>query len=61
MCCSLNLDRSSTQAISVENYEIRFFRYNYMHILEYLFWVSFLATLDIYIRIILRAVTKDAR
>ena len=44
----LKLDRSSTQAASVENYEIRFSRSNYMHILEYLCRVSFLTTLNIY-------------
>ena len=44
----LKLDRSSTQAVSVENYEIRFFRSDYTHILEYLCRVSFHTTLDIY-------------
>ena len=44
----LKLDRSSTQAISVKNYEIRLFRFDYMHILKYLCRVSFLTTLDIY-------------
>ena len=44
----LKLDKSSTQAISVENYEIRFSRFDYTHILEYLCRVSFLTTLDIY-------------
>ena len=44
----LKLDRSSTQAVSVENYEIKFFRIDYTHILEYLCRVSFLTTLDIY-------------
>ena len=44
----LELDRSLTQAVSVENYEIRNFRYDYRHILEYLYRVSFLTTLDIY-------------
>ena len=44
----LKLDRILTQAISVENYEIRFSRSNYMHILKYLCRVSFLTTLDIY-------------
>ena len=42
------LDRSSTQAVSVENYQIRNFRSNYMHILMYLCRVSFLTTLDLY-------------
>ena len=61
MCCSLKLNRgldrilsienyysSSTEAISVENYEIRFSRFDYMHILEYLCRVSFLTTQNIY-------------
>ena len=61
MCCSLNLNISfdkilsienncwsSTEAVSIENYEIKFFRSNYTHILEYLYRVSFLTTLDIY-------------
>ena len=37
-----------TQAVSVENYEIRFSRSDYTHILKYLCKVSFLTTLDIY-------------
>ena len=44
----LKLDRFSTQAVSVENYKIRLFRSNYMHIPMYLCRVSFLITLDIY-------------
>jgi len=48
----LKFDRISTQAVFVENYEIRFFRSNYTHILEYLCRFSFLITLT-YIRIIL--------
>ena len=44
----LKLERSSTQAISVKNYKIRFSRFDYMHILEYLCRVSFLTNLDIY-------------
>ena len=44
----LKLDRSSTQAVSIENYKIRFSRSNYMHILMYLCRVSFVKTLDIY-------------
>ena len=39
---------SSTQAPFVENYEIKFSRSNYTHILEYLCRVSFLTTLEIY-------------
>ena len=61
MCCSLKLDKildrilsienccwSSTQAVFVKNYEIRFFRFDYMYILKYLYRVSFLTTLDKY-------------
>ena len=44
----LKLDRNSTQAVFVENYEIRFFRSDYTHIPIYLCRVSFLTTLDIY-------------
>ena len=44
----LKLDTSSTQAVSIENYEIKFFKSDYTHILEYLCKVSFLTTLDIY-------------
>ena len=61
ICCSLNLNRSfdrilsienycwsSIEAVSVENYEIRFSISDYTYILEYLCRVSFLITLDIY-------------
>ena len=44
----LKLDKSSTQVVSVKNYEIRFSRFDCMHIHEYLCRVSFLTTLDIY-------------
>ena len=44
----LKLDRSSTQAASIENYKIRFSRSNYTHILEYLHRVYFLTNLNIY-------------
>ena len=44
----LKLNRSLKQAVSVENYEIRFSRSDYTHNLEYLCKVSFLTTLDIY-------------
>ena len=44
----LKLDRSFTQAVFVENYEIRFLRFDYTHILKYLCRVSFFTTLDIY-------------
>ena len=56
----LKLDRSSTQAIFVENYEIRFSRHDYMHILEYLCRVSFLTTLNIY-KDYFKSHHKDAR
>ena len=44
----LKLDRTSTKAVSVENYEIKLFKYDYIHIPMYFCRVSFLATLDIY-------------
>ena len=44
----LKLDRSSTQIVSVKNYEIRFLRSDYTHIPMYLCRVYFLTTLDIY-------------
>ena len=44
----LKLDKNSTQVVSIENYEIKIYRSDYMHILEYLCRVSFLTTLDIY-------------
>ena len=44
----LKLDISSTQAISVKNYEIKIFRSDCMQILVYLYRLSFLTTLDIY-------------
>ena len=56
-CFSLKLDKilsikikcwSSTEAVFVENYEIKNSRFDYAHILEYLCKVSFLTTLDIY-------------
>ena len=39
---------SLTEVVSVENYEIKFSRSDYTHILEYLCRISFLTTLDIY-------------
>ena len=61
MCYSWKLNRSlnrilsienycwsSTQAVSVENYEIRFSKSDYTHILEYLCRVSFFTILNIY-------------
>ena len=44
----MKLDSSSTEVVSVENYEIRIFRSDFTHIHEYLCRVSFLTTLDIY-------------
>ena len=44
----LMLDSSSTEAISVKNYEIWISRSHFMHIHVYLCRVSFLTTLDIY-------------
>ena len=44
----LKLDRSSTQAVFVETYEIRNSRFDFWPKLVYLYKVSFLLTLDIY-------------
>ena len=44
----LKLDRSSTTAVFVENYEIRIFRFDFTYIHVYLYRVSFFTTLDIY-------------
>ena len=44
----LKLDRNSTKAVFVENYEIRISRFDFTHIHEYLCRVSFFTTLDIY-------------
>ena len=44
----MKLDSNSTEAVSVENYEIRISRSDFMHIHEYLCRVSFLTTLNIY-------------
>ena len=44
----LKLNKSSTEAKSVENYKIRIFRSDFTHIHVYLCSVSFLITLDIY-------------
>ena len=44
----LKLDRRSTEAKSIENYEIKNSRSDYAYILEYLCRVSFLTTLDVY-------------
>ena len=44
----MKLDSSSTEAVSVENYEIRISRSNFMHIHEYLCRISFLTILNIY-------------
>ena len=42
------LDSYSTEAVSVEDYEIQIFRFDFTHIHVYLCRVSFLITLDIY-------------
>ena len=44
----LKLDNSSTEAVSVKNYEIRISKSNYTHIQVYLCRVYFLTILDIY-------------
>ena len=44
----MKFDKSLTEAESIENYEIRFSRFDCTHILEYLCRVYFLITLDIY-------------
>ena len=44
----LKLDKSSTQAVFVKNYKIRFSKSDYTHISMYLCRVSFLIILDIY-------------
>ena len=44
----MKLDSSLTEVVSIENYEIRISRSDFMHIHEYLCRVSFLTTLDIY-------------
>ena len=38
---NVEVNKSSTEVIFIENYEIKFFRSNYMHILEYLCRVFF--------------------
>ena len=42
------LNSSSTEAISIENYEIQIFRFDFTHIHVYLYRISFLTNLDIY-------------
>ena len=44
----LKLNRSSTQDVFVENYEIKNSKSDYTHILEHLCRISFLTTLEIY-------------
>ena len=44
----MKLNSSLIEAVSVENYEIRISRSNFMHINEYLCRVSFLTTLNTY-------------
>ena len=42
------LDSNSTEAVSIENYEIQISKSDFMHIKVYLCRISFLTTLDIY-------------
>ena len=44
----LKLDKSSTQVVSVETYEIRISKSDFQPMFVYLYKVSFLTTLDIY-------------
>ena len=44
----LKLDRSSTQAVSIENYEIKNSKSDFQPMLMYLCRVSFLTSIDIY-------------
>ena len=44
----MKLDSNSTEAVSVENYEIQISRSDFTHILVYLCRAFFLTTLDIY-------------
>ena len=44
----LMLYNSSTEVVSIENYEIQISRYDFTHIHVYFYRVSFLTTLDIY-------------
>ena len=44
----MDLYSSSTEAVSIKNYEIQISRSNFMHILVYLCRISFLTTLVIY-------------
>ena len=44
----MKFNSTSTEAVSIENYEIQISRYNFTHIHMYLHRVSFLTTLDIY-------------
>ena len=51
------LDKSSTETVSVETYEVRIFRSDFWLMLVYLYRVSFLTTLDIYKAYFKKAVT----
>ena len=44
----LKLDKSLTQAVSVEAYEIKISRFNFQPMFVYFYRVYFLTTLDIY-------------
>ena len=52
---------SSTTARFIENYDFRISRLEIQLSLVYLFRVSFLTTLDIYIRLILKVITHEYR
>ena len=53
------LNTSSTLARSIELYKFRNSRSEFRLMLLYLFRISFLTTLDIYVRLILRAITHE--
>ena len=52
----LMFDSNSIEVISIENYEIQISKSDFTHIHAYLCRVSFITTLDTYIRIILKAI-----
>ena len=56
----MDLDSSSTKAVSIENYKVQISRSDFTHIHVYLCRISFLTILDIY-KDYLRAVLSDAR
>ena len=56
----LKLDKSLTQAVSVENYEIKNSKSDFQPMFMYLCRIFFLTTLDIY-KDYLKAVTDNAK